>query len=348
MARPRKPARLIKLRNSKYWYICDYVEQDGRELRKVVSTRTHDEWEARQWLIEWENRKKAPSSNATVSELLDKRLEDMRGRKLARSKSTSYYHQELKGHFGFMRPDQIKASHVHAYWQKREHRPGSLREELVELRLTLNFAKRNGWIESVPNLDIPKKRSPRDRFIDRHEAEKLLQAAEATHLKVYLLIAMTTAARKSAITGLTWDRVDFRNGRLDFRDPTLPESNKKRAIVPVNQQVLELLRTVQGMARTDYVIEYMGRPVKDIKKSFQKAVEKAGLSNVSPHVLKHSVISWLAQDGFTVDQISDMTATRRETVSRVYRHVKPDYLEDLAESLAPSESIAQIFSKPSQ
>jgi integrase len=111
---------------------------------------------------------------------------------------------------------------------------------------------------------------------------------------------------------------------------------------------MALLEEARKYAQTDYVIEYMGKPVKDIKKSFQKAAQKAGLPDVSPHVLKHSVISWLAMDGHTVDQISDMTATTRETVTRVYRHVKPEYLEGLAGSLAPSANIAQIFSKPSQ
>jgi len=50
--------------------------------------------------------------------------------------------------------------------------------------------------------------------------------------------------------------------------------------------------------------------------------------------MKHSVISWLAEDGFTIDQIADFTATNRQTVDRIYRKFNPDYLSDLADSLS--------------
>ena len=51
-------------------------------------------------------------------------------------------------------------------------------------------------------------------------------------------------------------------------------------------------------------------------------------------MLKHSVISWLAEDGYTVDRISDMTGTDAPTVRRIYRKVNPESLEDMATSLA--------------
>ena len=55
---------------------------------------------------------------------------------------------------------------------------------------------------------------------------------------------------------------------------------------------------------------------------------------VTPHVLKHSVCSWLAEDGYTVDRIADMTGTDPGTVRRIYRKVNPESLSDMANSLA--------------
>ncbi len=95
------------------------------------------------------------------------------------------------------------------------------------------------------------------------------------------------------------------------------------------------LSDARALARSDHVIEYAGRPLTDIKKSFRTAVGRAGLPAwLTPHVLKHSVISWLAEDGYTVDRISDMTDTDAVTVRRIYRKVKPEALEDMATSLA--------------
>ena len=61
--------------------------------------------------------------------------------------------------------------------------------------------------------------------------------------------------------------------------------------------------------------------------------------------LKHSVISWLAEAKFTVDQISDMTATHPNTVRRIYRKFSPDYLEDVATSLSKTFSFTNQFAK---
>ncbi len=95
------------------------------------------------------------------------------------------------------------------------------------------------------------------------------------------------------------------------------------------------LSDARALARSDHVIEYAGRPLTDIKKSFRTAVGRAGLPAwLTPHVLKHSVISWLAEDGYTVDRISDMTDTDAVTVRRIYRKVNPEALEDMATSLA--------------
>ncbi|WP_425456741.1 tyrosine-type recombinase/integrase [Denitrobaculum tricleocarpae] len=272
----------------------------------------------------------------------------MRGREVARADNTRSYHKHLCGHFGKLRPDQITSVHVHAYWKLREKRPAALRDELIELRTTLKFALDSGWINRVPRIDIPAKRPPRYRFITREEAASLLYAADLPHLRAFILIAMTTGARKGAILGLTWDRVDLENCRIDFHDPERRMTKKRRTVVPIATTTAEALEYLRRCAQTPFVIEFLGKPVKDVKKSFQRACESAKLKNVTPHTLKHSVISWLAMDGFTVDEISDMTATTRETIITVYRKFDPGYLAPVAKSLAPPEGIANQFAKLSQ
>ena len=274
-------------------------------------------------------------------------MEDVLFRKLVRaSSSIRYFHPPLKEHFGNLRAYQLTNVHIHAYKEKRSHVRGALREELIELRTTLNFAKENNWINSFPPISIPKQPQPKDRFITREEADKLLEAANSMHLRIYIMIARSTAARKSAILGLTWDRIDFTNGRIDFRDPELAENNKRRAIVPIDKELLEILKQMLAYAQTPYVIEYMGKRVSDIKKSFKKACIKAGLKDVTPHTLKHSVISWLAADGYPLDQIAEFTATTYKTVDRVYRKYSPEYHTSLVKSLALTEGFANKFVKP--
>ncbi|HEY9080013.1 site-specific integrase [Magnetovibrio sp.] len=264
----------------------------------------------------------------------------------SRAAKTPTFHNQLKAHFGPMRPERITPPFVKEYWTKRKHVPSSLREELFELRTTLRMAVKCGWIDKAPYIEIPAKKPPRERFLTRVQAKSLFEAAEPMHLRLYLLIAMTTGARRGAILGLTWDRVDLQRGRLDFTDPEMAITKKRRTVVPISTDVVSALKSASAYAQSPYVVEYKGNPVQSIKRSFGEAASKAGVPWACPHILKHSVISWLSEDGYSVDKIADLTATHPITVRRVYRKFSPDYLEDLSETLGQNMSFANQFAKP--
>jgi len=337
MSRPRKPARLAQIRGKENWYV-----RDGRE---VYSTGTSDEGAAQCFLSEYLAAKNAPKS-PTVSALLDLRLDDLKSSGKARAAKTPTFHNQLKTHFGPIRPERITPQFVKEYWKKRKDVPAALREELFELRTTLRMAVKNDWIEKAPHIEMPAKRPPRERFLTRDQARALFEAAKPMHLRLYLLIAMTTGARRGAILGLTWERVDFDHGRLDFTDPEMAITKKRRTVVPVSPDVIAALSVALEYAQTDHVIEYMGKPLNNMKRSFAVAASKAGVPWACPHILKHSVISWLAEDGYSVDKIADLTATHPNTVRRIYRKFSPDYLEDVAETLGKTLSLANQFTKP--
>jgi hypothetical protein len=52
------------------------------------------------------------------------------------------------------------------------------------------------------------------------------------HVRLAIILLYTTAARSSALCGLTWDRCGFDSSRIDLRDPTISRPHKGRAIVP--------------------------------------------------------------------------------------------------------------------
>ncbi|PHS74295.1 MAG: hypothetical protein COB59_12235, partial [Rhodospirillaceae bacterium] len=236
-----------------------------------------------------------------------------------------YFHNTLKKTFKDMRPGDLNKPLLAMYRTKRKEAPASLREELLVLRSILLHSGHDQKI-----VEVPKPRAPRERFLTRVEVQRLLEATKSQHIHTFILIAMTTGHRAGAVLGLTWDRVNFEKGFLDFNDPDMPVTNKKRTTVPVGSGLLTALRDVQQFAQTDYVIEYMGKPCKSIKKAFARSAARAGLSWASPHVLKHSVISWMAENRYTADQASDLTATDVKTVKRIYRKFDPEYLREVA------------------
>ena len=54
-------------------------------------------------------------------------------------------------------------------------------KELSGLRSALTWAKKQGWIDTVPHIELPPQSPPRDRWLSREEADMLLSAADREH-----------------------------------------------------------------------------------------------------------------------------------------------------------------------
>lgn len=252
------------------------------------------------------------------------------------------FHNFVKGYFGRMQPcdivpETIRGYHAHREKNTKRHGGGkpivAITRELEELRSALLYAVSNRWIDHAPKIDFPAQRPPRSVVMTVAQSKALLKAAKPPHLKLFINIALSTGQRRGAILDLTWDRVDFATATLDFRNPEEQETNKRRALTSVSAPLIAELRKARKLAQSPYVIEFRGRRVLNIKTAFNRAAADAGLSWVTPHVLKHSVISWLAEQGHTVEKISDLTATDIPTVRRIYRKVSPESLGPLRDSL---------------
>lgn len=346
MARPREGARLVRLPGKANWYIKDGdIRRNGRCL--TLSTGTEDREDAKCFLASYLAKKAVPEQ-PTISQLLDMRLEDMLARKVRRARDTGYMHKTLKEHFGRLKPEQLSLPLISQFRQAYNHVPAMLREYLLELKTTLQMAKNHNIIQHMPPITIPAKAPPRDVFLNQEQAQALWEAAQSAHLKLFIHLALVTGARKEAILQLTWDRVNLSSRRVDFHDPNKAITNKRRTLSPITAETAEILKEAKQFAETDHVIEFNGKPVKDIKKGFALAAKKAGLENVTPHVLKHTAISWLAQAGCPIERIAALTSTNANTVRRIYQKFAPEHLQEEAEILGKAVSFATKVAKPAQ
>lgn len=65
------------------------------------------------------------------------------------------------------------------------------------------------------------------------EDARLIAADCEPHIRLAILLMLTTAARVGAVLDLTWDRVDMERGQINLRvDQEGPR--KGRAVVPIN------------------------------------------------------------------------------------------------------------------
>lgn len=239
-------------------------------------------------------------------------------------------------HFGALRPDQVTVAHCRAYIAKRTKAgisKGATWTELGHLRSTLTWAQKVGMIDRAPYIERPQKPAPKDRYLTHAEIDRLLAADAEPHIHLAILLMLSTAARVGAALSLTWGRVDLVLGQIDLRiDSEGPR--KGRAVVPINPGLRAALITAREAALTDHVIEWAGKPVASIRKGFMRAVDSAGLAEVSPHVLRHTAGVHMAAGGVPMVRISQyMGHSSTSVTERIYARFAPDHLRDAAATL---------------
>ncbi len=302
------------------WYI-QWTE--GRRSR-YRSTGCEDRRDAEAFLRAFEEQQRDRQDADGCTEVIRRYVADKKG-EVVDHRRLEEAAIPLISYFGNLRPHDITEQDCRTYAKRAG--AGTTGRELGMLRSALRWSGFADVMIWLPNPPLS-----RDRFLSKPEARVLLDATASQHVHTFMTLALVTGARKSAILSLTWDRVDLERSIIDFNEEGRPVTKKRRAVVPIGNQVRAMLADIKQAAMTDHVIEWNGKPVKQIKTAFRKAAAKAGVPWCTPHYLKHTAISWMAEDGFSIDQIADMTQTDPATVKRIYRKFNPDYLRALATS----------------
>lgn len=244
--------------------------------------------------------------------------------------------KRLAPYFGELLPSFITKDTCRNYEKARKRdgvSNGTIHLELGYVRSALLHAEGENWITKAPTIRLPTKPPPREHHLTKEEAARFLEAARMPHIRLFIIVALSTAGRAQSILDLTWDRVYFDRRRIDLRDPTRHATPKGRAMVPMNDMAFNALAEAKKAALTPFVIEWSGQQVRSVKKGIAAAAERSGLE-VSPHVLRHTAAVWMAEAGVPMPEIAQYLGhTDMKTTYRVYARFSPDYLQKAAKAL---------------
>lgn len=264
----------------------------------------------------------------------------------------------LNDFFGGRKLAELDAALCRDYVEARGSRGGA-RRDLEDLRAAVNHHAGQGFHRGIVKVPLPEKGEPRDRWLTRSEAARLLwtcwrarefqrrhRGADAgetlptrkyplRHLARFILIGLYTGTRASPIAaaspirkeGRSW--VDLERGVFYRRQiGRKKENNKRQFPAPIPPRLLAHMRRWHRVnPELEHFVEHNGRPVKSVKTAFASAVARAGIAAASPHCLRHTAATWLMQNGAPTWQAAGFLAMSEKTLLEVYGHHHPDYMD---------------------
>jgi len=188
----------------------------------------------------------------------------------------------------------IMQEELQRYQEKRQAqgvRPGTIDKELRQVRTAVEKGFLNKKIDGEPlrafkavKKLLIKGQNARDRVVSIEEYIKLITVAQ-DHMRDMMIVAYNTGMRPGEVRGLKWSYIDWQKGFIKLPPEVTKEGAKsgETKLIPINHNVkavLDKLRPSPGIVSKDhhnFVFTYRGKPMKNSRRPFKRACEKAGL-----------------------------------------------------------------------
>jgi integrase len=217
------------------------------------------------------------------------------------------------------------------------------RRDLETLRAAVRFYHAEYGLSVLPTITLPDKSLPRERWLTRSEVAALLRAArrgdKCDHLIRLILIGVYTGTRLSAMLNLQW-RPNTMGGWIDMDAGIMHRKaqgervahNKRKTPVRISPRLMRFLKAWRAADKgLPYAIHYRGEPIVKPHKAFRTIRAAAGLGeDVTPHVLRHTRGTWMAQAGVPAGQAAASLGMTEAEYERTYLHNDPSFQADAA------------------
>jgi integrase len=303
-----------------------YRDAAGKRRRHALSAadRIGAEAEARQ---RWRLGDRSPW---TVGRIVLAYIEDRQREGIATTSRQRDAWKAMRAYWEHVNPSLIDNEMAQGYAKARDVAAATVRYELGMLAVALRWAKGKKLIGEAPEIWRPAPPERIERHLTREQFRRFLAEVKAPHAKLYMVLAIATCARPTAILQITWDRVDFDRGLIDLNPRGRSQTAKRRPTVPISDYALEPLRAAYEARQSEYVIERGGKQVANIKKAFSAASERSSV-HATPYTLRHTGAVWRAEDGVPMAEIAQLMGhDDSRTTEKHYARFSPTFLRKAA------------------
>jgi len=215
----------------------------------------------------------------------------------------------LKSYFGGYKAQAITTDRIKAYSLERQENGaanGTINRELSALKRMFNLAIQAGRIYQKPYIPMLKEDNVRSGFFELGEF-LAARDAMADYLKPVVTFAYYTGWRKNEILKLRWNQVDL-EAQIVRLEPGTTKSGKGR-IIALEGELLELIQAqwekrkvaeIPGESTAllcPFVFHRNGKPIRDLRKAWNRACAVAGVSGRIFHDLRRTAIRNMVRAG---------------------------------------------------
>jgi len=251
--------------------------------------------------------------------------------------------------FGDLKLTQIRREAIETWYAERlsEVSATTANKELVRFKHLLGRAVDWGYLRDDPTRRIRRaKESPgRVRYLLPEERDLLLNGTDVTvtstdgrkwvahrqanpTLRLYVLFALQTGARRSELVRLQWSGVDMRARTVTFSKT----KNRHSRSVPMTETLHAALAALPRPLSPEAPV-LPERDPKVITRAFARLVKDLGIPNLRFHDLRHDVASVLTAKGVSQRAVMEILGHRDARMTTKYQHLAPGHLREAMRAL---------------
>jgi len=217
----------------------------------------------------------------------------------------------------------LQRKHVKQFYRSMSETPGAANSTLRVLRIVLQFAVDEGFIQQNP-ASRPRlhSRPPRQAVWRSEDVQAFVSAARAADrhsMALAVLLGVSIGQRQGDLLRLNWSQYD---------GSVITLRQRKTGVlltVPVTAELMALLNITNRLSPIMLIAEATGRPYQRyyFTHEFRRIANRANLGHLQFLDLRRSAVVRLAEAGCTVPEIAAITGHQLDRTARILETYLP-------------------------
>jgi integrase len=256
----------------------------------------------------------------------------------------------------------INPIHLQKYFAKKykddKLNANTLKRHRAVLKRIFQYAVKNKIIEYNPILgvEMPKVESEKElSYYSVDELKTLIEASKGAIIESAVFLTSFYGLRRGEVLGLRWKDIDFENKTISIKNTRTkvskavekkPKTKSSKRELPMTESVIEYLQNLKTKQeddkklfgntyiKNDYIVKYdNGKLISTctFNRTLSKIMEDNNLRHIRLHDLRHSVASYMNEQGVSLKVIQEWLGhSDIQTTARIYVHVGKEQKKNTA------------------